>query len=154
MAVAEVGSWMLDKMSYICCWKAKIRAETGASGNVCQMYAQIRSWSYLSASSNVLIYFYHNLPWDLQLEEKIPRGQECALETRYMDVNDGLYKAPATRFVVLHLPWPFEIKFCQLFHVHIVLLVELGNDPFLLVHCSECTSQNSTQKNDSRFMHE
>lgn len=52
------------------------------------MYAQVRSWSYLSASLNVLTYFCHNLLWDLQLE-KIPRGQECALETRYVDVNDG-----------------------------------------------------------------
>jgi hypothetical protein len=37
------------------------------------MYAQVHSWSYLSASLDVLTYFYHKLPCGLLLEEKIPR---------------------------------------------------------------------------------
>jgi hypothetical protein len=75
---------MLDKMSYICCWKAKIRAETGASGNVCQMYAQVRSWSYLSASSNVLTYFYHNFALGLATGgEDTSRARVCAGDEIY-----------------------------------------------------------------------
>jgi hypothetical protein len=32
---------------------------------------------------------YRRVPWQAWHDKKIPRGQECALETRYMDVNDG-----------------------------------------------------------------
>jgi hypothetical protein len=53
------------------------------------VFVPVSLWKCLSDVRPGSTYFYHNLPWDLQLEEKIPRGQECALETRYMDVNDG-----------------------------------------------------------------